>query len=55
MKTKLEIKILKEKFITDYCKKKNWDPNKLSPSQLIEVAEQSEYLGYDTNTKSYFR
>lgn len=40
---KLDIKILVEKFIDDYCKKKGWNPKKLSPSQLIEIVEQKEY------------
>ena len=55
MKSKKDSKILKEKFISDYCKKFGWNPNKLSPSQMLEIVEHSEYLGYDTNTKSYFR
>jgi hypothetical protein len=31
--------MLIEKFISDYCKKKGWNPKNLSPSQLIDVVE----------------
>jgi hypothetical protein len=32
-----------EKFIKEYCKKKGWNPNNLSPSQLIQIVEDKEY------------
>lgn len=41
---KLDIKLLREKFITDYCRKKGWNPNKLSPSQLIEIIDNKDYI-----------
>lgn len=37
-------KILREKFISDYCKIKGWNINKLSPSQLLEVVIQDGYM-----------
>lgn len=40
---KLNIKLLKERFISNYCKKNDWNPNKLSPSQLLEIVEHRDY------------
>lgn len=47
---KLDTKLLIEKFINDYCKQKGWNPNNLSPSQLIEIVGQKEYK----TSKNYF-
>ncbi len=41
--TKEEMILLREKFITDYSKKRGWDKNNLLPDQLIEIVEQREY------------
>lgn len=43
-KTKLEISKNKEKFVKDYAKKKGWNPNELSPSQLFEIINSKDYL-----------
>jgi hypothetical protein len=45
---------LKELFISSYCKKKGWNPNRLSPSQLIEVMTHPEYKNPDAY-KLYFK
>ena len=50
--TKKSIRILRENFISDYCKKKGWNPNNLSPSQLIELVNQEGYKNPDY--KVYF-
>lgn len=41
--TKNEIIALNEKFIQTYCRKKNWNPNELTPSQLLEITINSQY------------
>jgi hypothetical protein len=41
--TKEDLKLLRERFITDYSKKKGWDKTNLSPNQLLEIVEQKEY------------
>lgn len=41
--TKEEISLLREKFITEYSKKKGWNPKELSTSQMLEIATQKEY------------
>jgi hypothetical protein len=38
-----DLKLLREKFINEYSKKKGWDKNNLSPNQLLEIIEQKEY------------
>jgi hypothetical protein len=38
-----DLKLLREKFISEYTKKKGWDKNNLSPNQLLEIIEQKEY------------
>lgn len=38
-----ELKLLREKFIQDYSKKRGWDKNNLLPNQLLEIVEQREY------------
>jgi hypothetical protein len=34
---------LREKFIIDYAKKKGWDKDQLSPTQMLEIVQQSGY------------
>lgn len=41
--TKEEISLLREKFISEYSKKKGWNPKELSTSQMLEIATQKEY------------
>lgn len=41
--TKEEIFLLREKFIKEYCAKKNWNPRNLSVSQMLEITLQEEY------------
>ncbi len=41
--TKEEVSLLREKFITEYSKKKGWDPKELSTTQMLEIATQKEY------------
>lgn len=41
--SKGEISTSREKFISDYCKKRGWNPSNLSPSQLIEIVQQKDY------------
>ncbi len=38
-----ELKLLREKFINEYARKKGWDKNNLLPNQLLEIVEQREY------------
>jgi hypothetical protein len=32
-----EINLLREKFVIEYSKKKGWDSNKLSTTQMMEI------------------
>lgn len=41
--SKDDMNILREKFITEYTRKKGWDKNNLSPNQLLEIVEQKGY------------
>lgn len=34
---------LREKFITDYSKRKGWDKDNLSPTQMLEIVQQNGY------------
>ena len=38
-----ETLLLREKFISEYSKKKGWDPKELSTTQMLEIATQKEY------------
>ena len=40
---KNDLKMLREKFIADYARKKGWDKSNLSPNQLLEIVEQRGY------------
>lgn len=33
----------RERFIYEYCKMKNWDPNNLTPNQLLEIVTNPSY------------
>lgn len=34
---------LREKFIIDYAKRKGWDKDQLTPTQMLEIVQQSGY------------
>jgi hypothetical protein len=34
---------LREKFIIDYVKRKGWDKENLSPTQMLEIVQQTGY------------
>jgi hypothetical protein len=34
---------LREKFISDYTKRKGWDKDNLSPTQMLEIVQQNGY------------
>ena len=38
-----DMSLLREKFITEYSRKKGWDRNNLSPNQLMEIVGHKEY------------
>lgn len=38
-----EINLLREKFVVEYSKKKGWDSEKLSTTQMMEIVEQKQY------------
>lgn len=38
-----EITLLREKFISEYSKKKGWNPKELSTNQMLEIISQKEY------------
>lgn len=42
--TKQEIKLLREKFLTDFCKQKKWNPNELTTGQMLIITKQPEYI-----------
>lgn len=35
--------ILREKFIQDFCRKKGWDKDNLTPTQMLEMVQNSGY------------
>lgn len=41
--SKDEVNLLREKFVVEYSKKKGWDSNSLSATQMMEILEQKEY------------
>lgn len=43
-------KLLKEKIISEYCRKKGWNPKKISPKQLIEIVSHA-YKNYNVYFK----
>jgi hypothetical protein len=36
-------KLLKERFISEYARKKGWDKTNLSPDQLMEIVQQKGF------------
>ena len=40
---KEDITFLREKFIMEYSRKKGWNNNNLTTTQLLEIVEQSGY------------
>ena len=41
--SKEELNHLREKFVVEYAKKKGWDKNNLSTTQMMEIVEQKQY------------
>jgi hypothetical protein len=35
--------MLREKFVMDYARKKGWDKENLTPTQMLEIAQQNGY------------
>jgi hypothetical protein len=35
--------LLREKFISEYSRKKGWNPKELSTTQMLEIVSQREY------------
>ena len=35
--------MLRERFISDYSRRKGWDKDNLSPTQMLEIAQQGGY------------
>ena len=40
-----DINLLREKFISEYSRKKGWNPKDLSTTQMLEIVSQREYKG----------
>ena len=40
---KEEIDLLRENFITEYSKRKGWNPKELSTNQMLEIVSTREY------------
>jgi hypothetical protein len=38
-----DVNMLREKFISEYARKKGWDKSNLSPNQMLEIVEQKGY------------
>ena len=41
--TKEDISLLREKFISQYSRKKGWNPNELSTKQMLEIISKESY------------
>jgi hypothetical protein len=41
---KNELKLLREAFIKNFCKKKGWNPNELTVNQMLIITKQDDYL-----------
>lgn len=41
--TKEDIFLLREKFISEYSKKKNWNVKELSTNQMLEIISKESY------------
>lgn len=35
--------ILREKFVSEYARKRGWDKTNLTPTQMLEIVQQNEY------------
>ena len=35
--------MLREKFVSEYTRKKGWDKESLTPTQMLEIVQQSGY------------
>jgi hypothetical protein len=35
--------MLREKFVTEYVRKKGWDKSNLTPTQMLEIVQQGGY------------
>jgi len=40
---KEDLSMLREKFISEYARKKGWDKTQLTPEQLLEIVQQKGY------------
>jgi hypothetical protein len=38
-----EVNLLREKFITEYSKKRGWNPKELTSTQMLEITSQKEF------------
>jgi hypothetical protein len=43
LESKKDLRLLREKFVNQYIREKNWNKDKLTPSQLLEIVENSLY------------
>ena len=41
--SKDDMTMLREKFITEYARKKGWDKNRLTTEQLLEIVQNNGY------------
>jgi hypothetical protein len=41
--SKDDMTMLREKFITEYARKKGWDKNRLTTEQLLEIVQSNGY------------
>lgn len=41
--SKDELNLLRERFVNEYAKKKGWNKESLSSTQMLEIVEQKEY------------
>lgn len=41
--SKEDMNLMREKFISEYARKKGWNKENLSPSQMLEIVEQQQY------------
>ena len=38
-----ELNSLRERFVSEYSRKKGWDKSSLSPNQMLEIVDQKGY------------
>ena len=41
--TKERVRISKEKFISEFCKNRGWNPKELTTGQMLFIVSQPEY------------